>query len=259
MNDIHESRSIGTSPEILRAQQEAEVSRQRLESSLDRLNGVIQGTRADIERKVEGAAHKVEAKAGDLKSKLDQGVVRIDDLVNEGKQHVDETFEHMDRIMSGVFTDVSSLLDQAQGSVSRVKDRVSEILTDADAFVGRVENIISGVRTDFAGSSESILSRAEQATQAFRGHLAAGATEVNGLIERAERTLLDVSDPVALMKKNPRVGISMLLFGGILIGAFFRKIVVRAGAAAITPSTSTALMTEPELPVAKSDEFSKAA
>ena len=212
------------SHEVVLAERQAEESRRRLEGTLDRLGELVQGTKADLENKVEAAATTVEQKAEMLRGKLDEGVVQIDLFVQEGKQKLDETLCHLDRVVMDTFAEVNLTIEQAQGIVTRVRGRTKELLTGADRMLYRVEDILTGFRGDLVGSSENVLGRAEKVTQKFRAHLSTGTDEINQMIDRAERTLEEISDPVAFIKKNPRLGISVLLFGGILVGAFFRRL-----------------------------------
>ncbi len=212
------------SHEVFLAERQAEESSRRLESTLDRIGELVQGTKFELEHKVEAAATAVEQKVEMLCGKLDEGVVQIDLFVQEGKQKLDETLSHIDHVVMGTFVDVNLTIEQAQSIVSRVRGRAKELLTGADRMLYRVEDLFTGFRGDLVGSSENILGRAEKVTQKLRAHLSARTEEINRMIDRAERTLEEVSDPVAFIKKNPGLGISGLLLGGILVGAFFRKL-----------------------------------
>ena len=245
-NDLFEKNA---SREVLAAEQQAEQSRRNLESSLDRLVDLVQGAKTGFENKVESAAHAVEEKSELLRSKLDDGVVQIDLFIAEGKQIVDQTLSHMDQVVGGLFKDINSTLDQVQGAIGRVKGKVDGILSEADLFLGRVEKILVDVRGDISESSESVFTRGEKVVQKFRTQLSSGTGEINQMIDRAEQTIREISDPVSFVRKNPRLAISVLVFGGVLVGVFFRKIFPEnsssQGAASfkIDPESSTLIAT----------------
>jgi len=201
-----------THDEISRAKQQADQSQADLNHSLDDLNSVLDKT----SEKVEGKLHRVT-------EKLEVGIKTVDQFIDTEKNRLEETLSDTDRKVAEMTEGFGAKIEQVQQIAGRVKDGVNDMIGQVDQVASKIEGLIGSVKGDVAQASDSVFSHAEKITQTFRNDLSDGAARVTELMDRAEDALKAVRDPVEFVRKNPNLGITTFLIGGIMIGMFFQS------------------------------------
>ena len=164
-----------------------------------------------------------------VQSKLEEETKQVNELVNSSERKLKEKLTEADRFVEDVGSQFDTALGQARDVAERVRLSADETLQEADQVAIKFENVATELRKDFIQSSDALFGRFERVAQGTRQSLTQATGQIGELMDKAEEAVNRVKDPTKFVSENPRLAISVLLFGGLFLGLFFRRIFMTEG------------------------------
>jgi ElaB/YqjD/DUF883 family membrane-anchored ribosome-binding protein len=158
-----------------------------------------------------------------VQNKIEEETRQVSEFIDVGEQKLKEKLAEADHFVHDISGQFDSALGQARDVVGRVRGRADEVIQQADEIAMKFENVISEIRKDFVQSSDELLGRCERVAQGARQSFTQATGQITEMMDKAEETMSRISDPAKFVSENPKLAISVLLFGGLFLGLFFRK------------------------------------